>query len=154
VKFSVSTLQVSLLCLAIFMASCQGPKDQRPVASEQPKATESRVTAGAPVILADMSSEFMEPFKESKECRGIQILTKTDAGKADFKVLTSTAKADTPEMEELWLWTVFDNRTNAEGEMRGAGNEASAASAIKDMCSNVWDAFNARRGAQPPQKTP
>ncbi len=147
-------LKQSILCLAIFTASCQEHKDQRPVASEQPKAAESTVSAGAPVILADMSSEFMEPFKESKECRGIQILTKTEKGKADFKVLTSTAKADTPEMEELWLWTDFDNRTNAEGEMRGAGNESSAAAAIKDMCSNVWDAFNARRGAQPPQKTP
>ena len=96
-----------------------------------------------------MSSEFMDAFKELTECRGIQILTKTGNGKADFKVLTSLTKAETPEMEELWLWTVFDNRTGLEGELRGAGNEASAASAIKDMCSNVWNAFNARRGGQP-----
>jgi hypothetical protein len=141
------------LCLAILMTSCQERKDQRPT-PELLKKTESTVNTGAPVILAEMSSEFMDAFKELTECRGIQILTKTENGKADFKVLTSLTKADTPEMEELWLWTVFDNRTNAEGELRGAGNEASAASAIKDMCSNVWDAFNARRGGQPATKIP
>ena len=48
-------------------------------------------------------------------------------------------------MEEQWLWSVFDARRNAKDEFRGAGNEASAADAVRDMCLNVWENFSAVR---------
>ena len=152
-------MRFAAICLAFSLFSCRQTTEKLP--AENPPAQSSpalppsvpsapiippaQVEGAAPVIQAEMSSEFLEAFKESKECRGIQFIKKDDKRKADFRVLTSSTRAETPEMEELWLWTVFDGRGKAEGELRGAGNELSAATAMKDMCTNVWDAFNAAK---------
>lgn len=95
----------------------------------------------SPVIRSDMSPEFLNAFKESNDCHGIRLSTSTEKTKADFRVLMTFAKADTPEMEEQWYWTVFDIRHDPNGEFRGAGNQDSPAEAVHDMCENVRNSF-------------
>jgi hypothetical protein len=88
-----------------------------------------------------MDAEFLAAFDQMKECHGIQV-SRTNAKAADFRVVTSFAKADTPEMEEEWLWTVFDSRQNANRGFRGTGIAPSAADAMRAMCSDVWENFH------------
>src|SRR5579862_7214122 len=83
------------------------PKPQTPIA-----ATAGEDNSPSPVIRSDMSAEFLSAFKESTGCRGIRLTTGAEKIKADFRVLMTFAKADTPEMEEEWYWTVFDIRHN------------------------------------------
>lgn len=111
------------------------PKPQAPIAAAGAEDSHS------PVIRSDMSAEFLNAFKESTDCRGIRLSTGPEKIKADFRVLMTFAKADTPEMEEQWYWTVFDIRHDLKGEFRGAGNQDSPAEAVHDMCENVRDSF-------------
>lgn len=113
------------------------PKPQAPIAA----ATAGADNSPSPVIRSDMSAEFLNAFMESTDCRGIRLSTGAEKIKADFRVLMTFAKADTPEMEEQWYWTVFDIRHDRNGQFRGAGNQDSPAEAIHDMCENVRDSF-------------
>jgi hypothetical protein len=88
-----------------------------------------------------MSREFLNAFKDSKECQGIKLSAGGDKARSDFRVITAFMKADTPEMEEEWAWTVFDTRHDAKGEFRGSGNEASPADAVRAMCVLVSENF-------------
>jgi hypothetical protein len=154
---------ILLFCLAVYSASCQklppGPQPEAPSqpastappqtsASQAPAAEAVRpgpapeIRTSAPVIRTEMSPEFQTAFKDAKECRGIRVHANADKTAPDFKVHTSFGRAETPEMEEEWLWTVFDVRKNAEGDFRGAGRQVSAVSAVRDMCSNISDSFN------------
>jgi hypothetical protein len=111
----------------------------------QPVTAPKDVRGVSPIADADMSPEFSSAFKDSKECRGIQLSAKGAKTRGDFKIYTSFAKADTPEMEEQWLWTVFDTRHDATGELRAAGRGESVSEAVRDLCTVTWDTFNAAR---------
>lgn len=138
-RFALLTLIVaSILSCRKAPAPAQSetqPQPRAPAAAAAPENTLS------PVIRSDMSAEFVNAFKESNDCRGIRLSTGAEKTKADFRVLMTFAKADTPEMEEEWYWTVFDIRHDPNGEFRGAGNQDSPAEAVRDMCENVRNSF-------------
>src|SRR5258706_8062866 len=84
--------------VAVSLPSCQKttekPAAQDPPAKTAPPPTPSAadpidqnrsgtltIRSGSPVIQAEMSSEFLEAFRESKECRGIRILAKGEETK-------------------------------------------------------------------------
>ena len=109
-----------------------------------PSKPSEEVRSVSPVIDAEMSREFVDAFGHSKECREVQRWTKGEKGKPDFWVKLSFAKADTPEMEEEWLWTVFDIR-RGDRDFRGSGTTDSPSDAARDMCKNVLENFKPRR---------
>ena len=148
-----------LVLLAVSTQSCQrAPAD--PPAKIQTRQTAPAAAPGsesvtdqnppphsvAPVIRANMSAEFLNAFMDSKECRGIRLSTGSEKPAPDFRVQTSFGIADTPEMEEQWTWTMFDMRNDARGEFRAAGNQSTAAYAVRDMCLDLWESFKAPGG--------
>lgn len=134
--------RIPALCLLAFFAAC----DKRP-SENQPSPQPANVTApatpdkGSPIVRADMTAEFLDAFRESKECSGIQLSPKDEKTPADFKAQTSFGTADTPEKEEEWRWTLFDMRHDPNGEFRGAGNQTSPSNAMQDMCKSIWETF-------------
>jgi hypothetical protein len=134
--------RISALCLLVLLVSCEkkssgnqpGPKPANVTSPEVPHAA-------SPVVRANMTAEFVDAFKETKKCDGIQLSTKDEKTPADFKAQTSFGTADTPEKEEEWRWTLFDVRHDPNGEFRGAGNQISPAEAMRDMCTIIWDTF-------------
>ena len=150
---------VILLCPVLSTPSCQTAPAEQPAAPVKVAIpADQNIPAAAPppedriirlMADAEMSPEFSNAFKDSKECRGIQLSAKGSKTRGDFKIYTSFATADTPEMEEQWLWTVFETRRSATGELRAAGRGDSPAEAVRDLCMVVWDTFNtARKGSQ------
>ena len=137
---------IPALCLLVFIVSCEKQPREK-VSEDRPSPQPANTSApeaphpASPVIQVALSGEFLEAFKETKECGGIELSGKDEKTPADFKAQTSFGTADTPEKEEEWRWTLFDLRHDPKGEFRGAGNQTSAANAMKDMCTNIWDTF-------------
>jgi hypothetical protein len=134
--------RIPALCLLVILLSCEkkpsenqpGPKPANVASPEVPHAV-------SPIVRANMSAEFLDAFKETKECGGIQLSPRDEKTPADFKAQASFGTADTPEKEEEWRWTLFDVRHDPNGEFRGAGNQTSPAEAMRDMCTNIWETF-------------
>lgn len=130
------------MCLLILLVSCgKKPGETQPAPQPANVAAPAAPPAGSPVIRAEMTAEFLDAFKETKECARIQLSPKDEKTKADFKAQTSFGTADTPEKEEEWRWTLFDLRHDPTGEFRGAGNQTSPAEAMRDMCTSIWETF-------------
>ena len=152
---------ILLLCLLVSTASCEKVPNERPTEPAVPAASSvtsnvdqtqpapvtapEEVRSASPIIEADMSPELLSSLKDSKECRGVQLATKVEKNRRDFRIHASFAIADTPEKEEQWLWTVFDTRRDAKGQFRAAGNASSAADAVRDICMEIWANFGALR---------
>jgi hypothetical protein len=152
-----------LICLSCLAASCQqSPITSPPVSKQEeqtvpaakaPNANEvvveevKTVKEVAPVVDADLTQEFREIFKESAECRGIVFYTGEKKTPPDFKVQIALTSDDAADAEPEWLWTVRDarKRRGAEDELRGIGNQASAALAVRDVCITVWENTRAAR---------
>jgi hypothetical protein len=134
--------RIPALCFLAFLASCEKKSSENQPAPQPAKVTapESR-NAGSPVVRAEMTADFLDAFKGTKECTGIQLSAKDEKTTADFNARTSFGTADTPEKEEEWRWTLFDLRHDPNGEFRGAGNQTNAAEAMRDMCTSIWETF-------------
>jgi len=152
-----------LLCLAVSASSCDRVPNEQPAQIAAPATAPSvannvdqpqpapvtapeEVRSASPIIEADMSPELLSTFKDSKECRGVQLSTKGEKTRRDFRIHASFAIADTPEKEEQWLWTVFDTRRDVNGQFRAAGNASSAADAVRDICMEIWANFTVPNG--------
>ena len=130
-------------CVMLALLSCQSAPPAPPAPAATAPKSEAAVPSVAPLIAATMTGEFADAFRNSPGCRDVHRWTKGEEGKADFQVNLAFAKADTPEMEEEWLWTVFDVRHGAH-DFRGSGTTDSPADAVREMCKNVLDNFNSR----------
>jgi hypothetical protein len=91
-----------------------------------------------------LMNEFMEGFKNSKECNGITFYLKTDK-KPNFTVQISVMGHDDPKLgEQTWTWILAwpGDPGSAEGKahgMGGMGNQLTAKLAARDVCMTVWD---------------
>src|SRR5262245_14310989 len=125
-------LRLLLPCVAVFALSCEKHPGTKPSHDSAPApaidtanaAVEDHAPAtkvpdedrsASPVIETDMQQESLNAFKDSKECRGITLASRRKSTRPGFRVHIVFDKADTPEMEEEWLWTVFDIRRDAKG---------------------------------------
>jgi hypothetical protein len=140
------TRRIPVLCLLVFLVSCE-----KKTKENQPSTQPANVSApeaphtGIPIVRIELAGEFLDAFNETKECSGIMLLPQDRNTPADFRAQTSLGTADTPEKEEEWRWTLFDLWHDPKGEFRGAGNQTSAANAMKDMCTSIWHAFDSVR---------
>jgi hypothetical protein len=157
----VNNKPLALLILPFCLAVCtpardKSPGDSRsensvhaptnatksPVQKPPSAATTNEPASGSPAVEIDLDQDSLHAFKDSKQCRGITVSTTGKSARSDFRVYLRFDVADTPEMEEEWLWTLFDTRHDANGEFRAAGNEKSAPSAVRNVCTEIWQNFN------------
>lgn len=91
-----------------------------------------------------LMNEFMEGFKNSKECNGITFYLKTDK-KSDFTVQISVMGHDDPKVsEQTWTWVLgwpgdpgtTDSKSHGFG---GMGTQTTAKLTARDVCMTVWD---------------
>jgi hypothetical protein len=89
-------------------------------------------------------NEFMEGFKNSRECHGITFYLKTDK-RPDFTIQISVMGHDDPKLnEQTWTWILSwpGDPGSADGKahgMGGMGNQSTAKLTAKDVCMTVWD---------------
>lgn len=91
-----------------------------------------------------LMNEFMEGFKNSRECHGITFYLKTDK-RPDFTIQISVMGHDDPKLsEQTWTWILSwpGDPGSADGKahgMGGMGNQSTAKLSAKDVCMTVWD---------------
>jgi hypothetical protein len=93
---------------------------------------------------ASLMDEFMEGFKDSKECNGITFYLKTDK-RPDFAVHIMVSGHDNPKGgEQSWTWMLSyladpspaDSKSHGVG---GMGIQSDAKLTSRDVCLTVWD---------------
>jgi hypothetical protein len=91
-----------------------------------------------------LMNEFIEGFKNSKECNGITFYLKTDK-KPDFAVQISVMGHDDAKLgEQTWTWILSypgdpspaDKPSHGVG---GMGVQSNAKLTAKDVCLTIWD---------------
>jgi hypothetical protein len=90
-----------------------------------------------------LMNEFMEGFKDSKECNGITFYLKTDK-KPDFTVQIMVSGHDDPTADKSWTWILgypgdpgpADSKSHGMG---GMGSQSNARLTARDVCMTVWD---------------
>jgi len=93
---------------------------------------------------AALMNEFMEGFKDSKECNGITFYLKTDK-KPDFAVhIMVSGHDDKKAGEQAWTWmlgylTDPSPADKAGHGMGGMGIQSNAKLTARDVCMTVWD---------------
>lgn len=91
-----------------------------------------------------LMSEFVEGFKDSKECNGITFYLRTDK-KPDFTVQISvTGHDDTKLSEQSWTWILGypadpSPADKASHGMGGMGIQSNGKLTARDVCMTVWD---------------
>jgi hypothetical protein len=91
-----------------------------------------------------LMNEFIEGFKNSKECNGITFYLKSDK-KPDFTVQINVMGHDAPKLGgQTWTWilgypgdpTPVDSKSHGIG---GMGNQSTAKLTARDVCLTIWD---------------
>ncbi|HYR87799.1 MAG TPA: hypothetical protein VE422_27200 [Terriglobia bacterium] len=157
-----------LPCLAALVASCQtSPSSPASTPREQTAPSTAEAQAPrlelkdikpvapvpvAPVIDGDLPQEFLDIFKDSKDCSGITFYTRDKKTPPDFRVRMTLSESDTPDQEQEWLWTVLDAKRGGNDELRGIGNQTSAVLAVQDMCTTVWEGIDPNHYKKPGPK--
>jgi hypothetical protein len=91
-----------------------------------------------------LMNEFMEGFKNSKECNGITFYLKSDK-KPDFTVQISVmGHDDTKLSEQSWTWILAwpgdpSPADKTSHGMGGMGIQSTAKLTARDVCMTVWD---------------
>jgi hypothetical protein len=87
-------------------------------------------------------NEFMEGFKDSKECSGITFYLKTDK-KPDFTIHILVSGHDgTGKQSWTWILGYPGDPTPADSKshgMGGFGSQSNAKLTARDVCMTVWD---------------
>ena len=84
---------------------------------------------------ASLMHDFMEGFKDSKECNGITFYM-SDKKPPDFAVQITVNNHDTPNVDKEWVWMLFDSKSKKTG---GVGLQSSGKLTARDVCLTVWD---------------
>lgn len=79
--------------------------------------------------------DFMEGFKDSKECQGITFYLKTEKV-PDFTVQISVNNHDTPGVDQEWIWILSETKKK---ELGGLGSQSTAKLTARDVCLTVWE---------------
>jgi hypothetical protein len=93
---------------------------------------------------AALMDEFMEGFKDAKECNGITFYLKTDK-KPDFAVHIMVSGHDDSKVgEQSWTWMLsyLTDPSPADSKSYGVGGmgiQSNAKLTARDVCLTVWD---------------
>jgi hypothetical protein len=92
---------------------------------------------------ASLMNEFLEGFKDSKECNGITFYMKEDKHPA-FTVQIGITGHDTHPDDQTWTWILGwpGDPSPAKEETHGVGGMGSQSSGqltARDVCLTIWD---------------
>jgi hypothetical protein len=92
---------------------------------------------------AALLHEFVEGFKDSKECNGITLYMKAKPDKvAEFTLQATVDNYGKPGVEQTWTWMIFDMQTKdgkTERGLAGLGNQSTGKLTARDVCMTVWE---------------
>lgn len=80
--------------------------------------------------------DFLDGFRESKECEGITFYLKKDTV-PDCALQVGVRNHDKPGREQEWTWMLYDTKTKKE--LGGLGIQSSAKLTARDVCMTVWE---------------
>jgi hypothetical protein len=92
---------------------------------------------------AALMNDFVDGFKNSKECNGITLYLKTDKNPAFTVQITISGHDDHPS-DQTWTWILgypgdpSSADSGAHG-MGGMGSQSNAKLTARDVCLTVWD---------------
>jgi hypothetical protein len=91
-----------------------------------------------------LTNEFMEGFKNSKECSGITFYLKTDKKPAFIVRITVVGHDDPNATGQLWTWMLGypadPSPADREGHgVGGMGSQSNAKLTARDVCQTIWD---------------
>lgn len=84
---------------------------------------------------ASLMNDFIEGFKNSKECNGITFYM-INKKVPDFAVQITVNFHDLANHKQEWVWMLSDTRKK---ELGGLGTQSSAKLTARDVCLTVWD---------------
>ena len=86
-----------------------------------------------------LKKEFLDGFRDSKECNGITFYR--DAAKANTKVQVTVNFHDTPGLEQEWIWMLAGGppQVGKEKTLSGFGTQSSAKLTARDVCMTMWE---------------
>jgi hypothetical protein len=93
---------------------------------------------------ASLMNDFLEGFKNSKECDGITFYLKSDKKPAFTVQINVTGHDATDASDQSWTWILGypgdpgpqDSQSHGMG---GMGNQSTATLTAKDVCLTIWD---------------
>jgi len=90
-----------------------------------------------------LMNEFVEGFKDSKECNGITLYLKSDK-KPDFTVQINVTGHDVTPKDQSWTWILGwpgdpSPANKPSHGMGGMGIQSNAKLTAKDVCLTIWD---------------
>jgi len=103
---------------------------------------------------AILMNDFLEGFKDSKECDGITFYLKNDK-KPDFTVQVNVTGHDNADAsEQTWTWILgypgdpgpADSQAHGVG---GMGSQSTAVLTARDVCLTIWDDVNPNHFKKP-----
>jgi hypothetical protein len=94
---------------------------------------------------AALMHEFLDGFRNSKECEGITFYLRNEKV-PDFVVQITVNNHDTPDSEQEWIWILSDTKKK---ELGGLGNQSSAELTARDVCMTVWEDVDANHFKKP-----
>jgi hypothetical protein len=84
---------------------------------------------------ASLMHDFLDGFREAKECEGITFYLKKDTV-PDYAAQITVNNHDKPGAEQEWIWMLSDTKKK---ELGGLGNQSSAKLTARDVCMTVWE---------------
>lgn len=84
---------------------------------------------------AALAHDFLDGFREAKDCEGITFYLKKDVI-PDYSAQITVNNHDKSGTEQEWIWMLSDIRKKALG---GLGNQSSARLTARDICMTVWE---------------
>jgi hypothetical protein len=84
---------------------------------------------------AGLMQDFLEGFRNSKECSGVTFYMNSTKV-PDFAVQITVNFHDRPNHEQEWVWMLSNTRKK---ELGGLGTQSSAKLTARDVCLTVWE---------------
>jgi hypothetical protein len=84
---------------------------------------------------ASLMHDFLDGFREMKECEGITFYLKKNTV-PDYAVHITVNFHDKPGAEQGWIWLLSDTKKK---ELGGMGTQSSAKLTARDVCMTVWE---------------
>lgn len=103
---------------------------------------------------AALMNEFLDGFKDSKECNGITFYLKSEK-KPDFTLQIDVSGHDDPKLEgQQWTWILGYPKDPSPADkpshgVGGMGIQSTSKLAARDVCLTVWDDVDSNHFKKP-----
>jgi hypothetical protein len=93
---------------------------------------------------ATLGTEFIDAFKDAKECNGITFFERNAEAKTDFTLQVGVSGHDKHSENQDWTWMLFypsdpSPKDSMGHGMGGMGSQSNAQLTARDVCLTIWD---------------